>query len=469
MTDLLTIAEAARRIARRELSPVELTEACLERIARHDARLHTFITVTADEARSQARRAEAEIARSGPRGPLHGIPIGHKDIYQTKGIRTTAHSRQLEHNVPAEDATVVRKLAEAGAISLGKLATHEFALGGPSFDVPWPPARNPWNPERFTGGSSSGSGASVAAGFVLGATGSDTGGSIRTPASFCGVTGIKPTYGRVSRHGILPLAFSLDHAGPLAWTVEDGAILLEAMAGYDPQDPACANRPVPAMRAEFERGAAGMRIGVVRHFHETDNPVSGETMRGIDSALATLERAGAIVTEITLPPLIEWTACSTLITFVEAYDVHEKRMRENLAGFGELLRDRVLLGAFVAAPDYVHALRRRRELCLSLARAMEHVDVLLMASVQGEAPPIDGVPKWTMFEKPSFAPPGNLSGYPTVTVCTGFSAAGLPLAMQLMGKPFAEPALLRVAHAYETAAGWRSRRPALEANPAATP
>ena len=244
VADFLTIAEAAALIGRRELSPVELVESRLNRIERLDPTLHCFIRVVGEEARATARTAEAEIMTGRWRGPLHGIPIALKDIYETKGVPTTAHSKVLIDHVPQQDATSVRLLVEAGAIVLGKLATHEFAFGGPSFDLPWPPPRNPWDTARFTGGSSSGTGAAVAAGLILGGTGSDTGGSIRGPAAFCGLAGLKPSYGRISRAGILPLGFSLDHAGPMAWTAEDCAIMLQAMAGYDPADPASANRPV---------------------------------------------------------------------------------------------------------------------------------------------------------------------------------------------------------------------------------
>src|SRR4051812_26544126 len=243
--DFLTIAEAARLIEQRELSPVELCDSRLDRIATFDDRLHSFIRVLADQALAAAHAAEAEIAAGAYRGPLHGIPLGLKDIYETGGVPTTGHSKVMQDHVPQADAFSVKKLREAGAVVMGKLATHEFALGGPSFDLPWPPARNPWDTSRFTGGSSSGTGASVAAGLVLGGTGSDTGGSIRGPAAYCGLAGIKPTYGLISRIGILPLAFSLDHAGPLAWTAEDCAILLQAMAGHDPADPASAKVPIP--------------------------------------------------------------------------------------------------------------------------------------------------------------------------------------------------------------------------------
>jgi aspartyl-tRNA(Asn)/glutamyl-tRNA(Gln) amidotransferase subunit A len=454
-----TIAEASAAIARKKLSPVELTQACLERIARHDAELHCFITLTAERALAEARAAEAEIARRGPRGPLHGIPIGLKDIYETKGIRTTAGSRQLEDYVPDADATTVRKLAAAGAVLIGKNTTFEFALGGPSFDLPWPPARNPWNPERSPGGSSSGSAAAVAAGFVLGALGSDTGGSIRMPAANCGIAGMKPTYGLVSRHGILPLAYSLDHAGPLAWTAEDCAIVLEAIAGYDPNDPASVDRPAAAMRSELQRGLRDVRIGVVRHFFERDNRVSDDMHAALEAAIATLRGCGAVLTEVTLPPLVEWYASGALINLSEAYDVHEQRLRTRLHDYGELLRDRLVLGSLVAAPDYVHAMRRRRELCAELGDAMGDIDVLVTGIVPGEAPVIGTESKWGAFENGNFAMPANLSGYPAIALCIGFGSAGMPLAMQLIGKPFAEPALFGIAHAYERATPWRDRRP----------
>jgi len=267
MAPFLTIAEAGKQIASKKLSPVELTQTCLDRVKRVDATLHSFLLLTEERALADARAAETRMQAGTLKGPLDGIPIGHKDIYNTAGIRTTGHSRLLEHNVPAEDSVVVHKWREAGTVLMGKLATHEFAIGGPSFDLPWPPARNPWNPDHFTAGSSSGTGAAVAAGLVLGGTGSDTGGSIRGPSAFCGLAGIKPTYGLCSRRGVLPLSFTLDHTGPMAWTVEDCALLLQGMAGYDPDDPASADRPVADFTAELGKGAKGLRVGVIRHFH----------------------------------------------------------------------------------------------------------------------------------------------------------------------------------------------------------
>ena len=465
--EFLTIAEAARRIAAKQLSPVELTQQCLARIKALDGTLNAFIRVTEERALADAKAAEAAIMKSGPKGPLHGIPFGHKDIYCTKGIPTTAHSKLLQDHVPREDATTVRLLAEAGVVLMGKLATHEFAFGGPSFDLPWPPARNPWNPDHFTAGSSSGTGAAVAAGLVLGGTGSDTGGSIRGPAALCGIAGIKPTYGLCSRAGILPLAFSLDHAGPMAWTVEDCAILLQAMAGYDPADPASADRKVPDFRAELGQGAKGLRIGVVRHFHEVDHRVSDATLTGIEGALDFFRKSGASVRDVTLTPLAHWHGCNFLILVTEAWALHEPWMRTRFGDYGELLRDRMGLGAFVTGTDYMQALRRRRELCDEMAAAMADIDILVTASQPGEAPRIDAVSKWATFEKPGFTSTFNLTGYPAISVCTGFGAGGLPVSMQLAAKPFREPTLFRAAHAYEQAMPWRQRRPELALKAAA--
>ncbi len=461
MSGFPTIAEAASLIAAKKLSPVELAKSCLARIKRLDGTLHSFITLTEEAALATARDAEAAIMKDGSKGPLHGIPIGLKDIFNTKGVLTTAHSRQLEHNVPEEDATTTRLLAEAGTVMLGKLSTHEFAFGGPSFDLPWPPARNPWNPDHFTAGSSSGTGAGVAAGLILGGMGSDTGGSIRGPAALTGIAGIKPTYGLVSRAGVLPLAFSLDHAGPMAWTVEDCAIMLQALAGYDAEDPASADRRPPDFRAELGRGAKGLKFGVVRHFYETDNPASETTRKAIDAAIDVFKGEGAQICEITLSPLADWAACGFLILVTEAFAVHEPWLQTSMQKYGELLRDRMAFGAFISGADYVQALRRRRELCDELAAAMADVDVLLSATAPAEAPRIDQVPKWANFEKPSFTMPFNVTGYPALSLCNGYGVGGLPLAMQLVAKPFQEPTLFRAGHAYETATEWRQRRPAI--------
>src|SRR5436305_621570 len=351
--DYLTIAEAAKLIQQRELSPGELVDSQLARIEKFDGRLHSFIRLLGDSARAEARAAESEIAAGKYRGPLHGIPLGLKDIYETGGVPTTGHSKVMQDHVPKSDAFSVKRLCAAGAIIMGKLATPEFALGGPSFDLPWPPARNPWDTGRFTGGSSSGTGAAVAAGLVLGGTGSDTGGSIRGPAAFCGLAGIKPTYGLISRAGILPLGFSLDHAGPMAWTAEDCAILLQAMAGHDPADPGSANRPIPDYRASLKGEVKGLRIGLIRHFYERDNDADPAARDAIAAAAKVLEGLGCSVREITLSPLADWAACGMTIMYAESYAIHEAELRRRFTDYGEIFRDRMALAGLITGADYV--------------------------------------------------------------------------------------------------------------------
>ena len=461
MTSYTTIAAAAAAFAAKRISPVELTQASLDRIAAVDGKLHAFIQVTADRALADARAAEARWMKGAPVGKLDGIPIAHKDIYETAGIATTAHSRLLQDHVPAEDGTVVRQWREAGTCMLGKLGTHEFAFGGPSFDLPWPPVRNPWDIDHFTSGSSSGTGAAVAAGMILAGTGSDTGGSIRGPAALCGLAGIKPTYGLCSRRGVLPLAFSMDHTGPMAWTVEDCAILLGVMAAHDPADPASARRPVPDYQAALARGVAGLRIGIPRAWHEGQHPLSPATASGIEGAAAVFRRAGAEVVDIELPHLEEYGACGFIILVTEAYAAHEPWMRTRFKDYGELLRDRMALGALISGVDYMQAVRRRRELTLEMAQSMKTVDLLLTAAAPAEAPRIDSVPKWANFVRPSFTMPFNVTGQPAMSVCSGFGERGLPVSIQLAGRPFEDATVLATGHAYEQATDWRGRRPAL--------
>ena len=452
-----TIAEAARQIAKKQISPVELALDCLARVKAQNNALHAFILVTEERALADAKAAEARQMAGTLKGPLDGIPIAHKDIYDTAGIRTTAHSAQLETRVPAEDAVTVAKWREAGVAMLGKLATHEFAFGGPSFDLPWPPARNPWDTERFTSGSSSGTGAAVAAGLILGGTGSDTGGSIRGPAALCGIAGIKPTYGMCSRRGILPLAQTLDHAGPMAWTSEDCAILLEAMAGHDPQDPGSADRAAP--RFDLRVDWRGRRVGLIRHMHEKDNPVSPATLKGIEETAAILRGLGAEVVDVTLPSLAEFNAAGWVTLSAEAWAIHEEWMRTRPLKYGEFLRARLALGGLLSGGDYVQAQRKRRELIARSFAATEGLDLLLTAAAPGEAPKIREVPKWASLEKPNFTIAFNLLGWPALTICTGFGEGGLPVAAQLIGKPWQDGLVLAAGHAVEQANGHRARRP----------
>ncbi|MEJ1159082.1 amidase [Prosthecomicrobium sp. N25] len=463
MTDptLLTIAEAAKLIAARKLSPVELTEACLAKTRRLDNVLSAYVEVTEESALAAARDAEAAAAKGTLKSPLHGIPIGLKDIYDTAGVKTTGHSKLLKDRVPKEDATTVANLKAAGAVLTGKLGTFEFAIGGPSFDILTPPARNPWNPDHTTGGSSSGSGAAVAAGLVLGAMGTDTGGSIRSPSALCGLSGIKPTYGILSRKGILPLSQSLDHAGPMCWTSEDCALMMQALASHDPGDPASAKVPLPDFSGAIGKPVKGLKIGLVRHFYETDHPATDEVKAAIEASAAVFRSLGCEVVDVTLPPLADFAAVGLTIMGSEAYAIHEKSLKESPELYGEYARDRITLGAFFTGADYVAASYRRRELCAAVAKVMGEVDVLLTAASCFPAPRIEQVPKWFLFQKPSITMPFNVTGLPALAVCCGYSAAGLPLSMQLVGRAFAEPTLFGLGDAYEKATPWRSRRPEL--------
>jgi aspartyl-tRNA(Asn)/glutamyl-tRNA(Gln) amidotransferase subunit A len=464
MTEAIpTIAEASRLIAAKRLSPVELTQACLDRVHRLDGRLHAFVRLTEERALTEARAAEAAIMARAPLGPLHGVPIGLKDIVDTKGIPTTCQSKFLQDNIPDADAACAETLAAAGTVLMGKLTTHEFADGGPSFDLPAPPARNPWNTDHFTAGSSSGTGAGVAAGLILGGIGTDTGGSIRGPAALCGIAGIKPTYGLVSRAGVAPAAYSLDHIGPMAWTAEDCALMLQALAGHDPRDPASASRPIPDYAALLGSGIRGLRIGVIHHFHETDHKVSDGTQRGITAAITTFRDLGAEIREVQLSPLQDWAACGSLISITERAAAYEEWARIRLGDFGQRMRSRLMLGAFISGVDYVQAVRRRRELRAELQAAMKGLDVVLTATQPAEAAKIDAVPKWDLFDAPNFTMPFNVAGYPAISVCAGFGEGELPVAIQLVGKPFQEPTLFRVADAFEKATPFRARRPALVA------
>jgi aspartyl-tRNA(Asn)/glutamyl-tRNA(Gln) amidotransferase subunit A len=458
----MTIAEAARRIEKKELSPVELTQALVRRAEALDPQLDAYLLPIFDRAMDQARAAERELTGGGRRGPLHGIPFGLKDIYATAGIRTTGHSRTCIDTVPDFDATTVRKLYDAGAILTGKLATHEFAHGGPSFDLPWPPARNPWNRDHFTGGSSSGSGAAVAAGFVPAALGSDTGGSIRGPAALCGIIGLKPTYGLVSRCGVYANSYSFDHAGPMTWTVEDCAIVLQAIAGHDPNDPASADRPLPDYRAALTGDIRGLRIGVVRHLHEEDCRVTAETAAALEAAFAVFRSLGASLGEVRLRPAQDYYDVKVTIAESELLAVHENALRTRPNDFGEDFLGRVLPAALIGARDYVQAQRERRRILAEMAPVYDNFDVLVTATAGGPAPRLDAWRTIEFWRRPSLTTPFNVTGGPALAQCIGFSATGLPLSMQIVGRPFDEATVLRVAHAYETATSWRARRPQLD-------
>jgi len=458
----LTIAEASAGLRRKDYSPVDLTEACLKRIAALDGKLHSFITITAERARTRARQAEQEFASRKERGPLHGIPIALKDLYMTKGIRTTCHSAVLENWVPDYDATAVLKLEEAGTILLGKLGMHEFAFGGPSVDAPFPAVRNPWNPAHIPGGSSSGSGAALAAGFCYGALGSDTGGSIRTPSAHCGIVGIKPTYGRVSRYGVVPLSWSLDHAGPMARSVEDCALLLQAIAGYDAKDGASANVEVPDFQAELRGGVKGLRVGVPRAGWFDENlGVDATTETIFNQALEVLKNLGALIVELDGKPFSTARKANQTILVCEAYAYHEKTYQETPMKFGSTVRRRILEGAFLSAADYLTAQRARSVLNEQIRANFHRVDVFVVPTAPRPPETFEGMDPNEQNLRPSFTNPFNLTGLPAISVPCGFTPDNLPVGLQIAARPFEESTALRVAYSYEQATPWHERRPEL--------
>jgi aspartyl-tRNA(Asn)/glutamyl-tRNA(Gln) amidotransferase subunit A len=467
----LSIGELAGLIASRKLSPVELVESLIQRVEQIDLQTSAFITRTFDLARRQAQRAEAELAGGEPRSPLHGIPFALKDIYDTKGILTSGHSRVFIDRIPSEDATTTSRLYEAGAVLLGKLATHEMAHAGPSFDLPWPPARNPWNLIHFTGGSSSGSGAAVAAGLVPMALGSDTGGSIRGPASHCGVVGLMPTFGLVSRAGVITNSYTFDHCGPFARTVEDCALVLEALAGYDPKDAGSLRRPLPRYRDALGHDLRGLRIGVLRHHWEMDMPASEDVRRAMDASLDVLRRLGAELEECRVRPLAEYFDVKIIIAESEIFSVHQPALVERPEAFGADFRSRVLPSVLFTAHDYVQATREHRRMMVEMEPLFARYDAFVTAGL-GEAPRLADYRSVSFWQKPSLLTAWNVTGQPVLALPNGFGRNGLPLGMQILGRPFGEMTMLRIGHAYEQATDWHLRRPALVPGaeaPAVTP
>jgi aspartyl-tRNA(Asn)/glutamyl-tRNA(Gln) amidotransferase subunit A len=455
----LGVVEAAHAIAHGKLSPVELLGALLARIDALDPRLNAFIRLDREPALKAAQAAEAEAKAGRLRGPLHGVPVGIKDIIDVAGLPTTCHSKILEANRAKADAVCVQKLRGAGAIVLGKLATHEFAIGGPSFDLPWPPARNPWNTDHHPGGSSSGSGSGVAAGLFPMALGSDTGGSVRNPASCCGIVGLKPTYGLVSRRGVFPLSFTLDHIGPMTRTVADNALMMEVIAGHDPLDPGSAAAPRGHYAAALERSVRDLRVGFVRHFHEVDMPAEPEVTAGLEHVVRTLQMEGAEVRDVTLPSLGEFAAVNRVILQSEAWAIHGAWLRERPADYGQLARRRLMSGAFYSAGDYVQAQRRRLQMIAEVEEALRAHDVLLCASSMDPACRIDEPADIERTYPRQARTPFNVTGHPALAMMAGLSAGGLPLSVQFVGRYFDEATLFQVARAWEQASGVDGKHP----------
>ena len=451
-----SLARAATLIRSRRLSPVELTEQCLEQVERCDETVRAFTTLTADDARAAALRAEHELAHGYWRGPLHGIPVGFKDTIDVGGIPTRAQSHQMDGYVPAADAASVSRWFEAGAVSLGKLTTHEFAFGSPAWDVPGPPARNPWNTLHFAGGSSSGAAAGVACAMMLGALGSDTAGSIRSPAALCGVSGFKPGRNGIDRRGSLPLAMSLDALGVIARNVEDCAVLFDALAD--------SRAALPRDRSDTGRIALdtdlrNLRVGVVRNFFSGAAPVSDALSDAVEQALPVLSVQGCRVVDVTLRSLQDWNAAGMVLLLAEAFALHAPWLRERMSQYGRSFSDAVLLGATLDAGHYVDAMHARRIMAAELDTVMERCDLLIAPIQPGEAPLLEAATQWGFLERPSYGIPFNLSDNPALSLGCGFGPNGLPLAFQLIGRRGEEVTVLRAGHSFQTQTDWHERSP----------
>ena len=456
----LTIREVGEKLRSGELSPVEVVRASLERIESTDGQLRSFITVLKEEALEQARTAEAEILRGDYKGPLHGIPVALKDLYDTAGVRTTSGSKVDFNRTPLEDATATARLKGAGAVLMGKLAMTEFAVCQADFDTPFPLSRNPWNLAHITGGSSSGSASAVASGQVMGALGSCTGGSIRGPASFCGIVGLKPTYGRVSRHGVVTLSWSQDHCGPMTRTVEDAAFMLQAIAGHDPKDPTTSTAPVPDYTSSLKEDVKGLTIGIPRHFFFSPHPdVSAEVVSIVEKGLDVLQELGANLEEVTIPSLEYVRAVNTIIMLSEGYAFHANNLKAQPNDFGEMARDRFHIGALFSAGDYIQAQRCRQRVKREFAQVLRKVDLLVTPTMPQPAPAFEGYETNTTARGYTSTAPFNVAGLPAISVPCGFTADGLPVGMQIAGKPFDEPMVLRTAYTYQQYARWFKHRP----------
>ncbi len=460
------MADLGRLIATKQVSPVEVVRAHLDRIAAVDSKLRAFITVCADSALESARAAEADLMAGRVVGRLHGVPWAPKDLYSTRGVRTTGGSKILADSVPSEDSTVVARLARAGAILLGKLNMHEFAYGPEGLNAHYGDARNPWSADahRITGGSSSGSGAAVAAGLAPGSLGSDTGGSIRIPASLCGITGLKPTYGRVSRAGVLPLAWSMDHVGPMTRSARDCALMLSVIAGYDPADPTTSVLPVPDYGAALTGDVKGLRVGLLRA-HFTD-PAAADVRAAVEASAKQLEQAGAVVDEVNLTQVIHVATGSAAIVASEALAYHAPWMRSRPQDYQPDVRERLRLGAFVNGAHYVRAQQIRALVTREVDEALARRDVLLAPATPLVAPVL-GEREAALGDGPSdvraallrCTRPFNFSGHPACAAPCGFTAGGLPIGLQIVGRPFDEATVLRVVDAYQRMTDWHTRRP----------
>ena len=464
MNDILklSLAELSRKIKSGAISPIEATEACLARIKATDNTLGAYVQVLADEARAAASEAEAAIKAGNWKGPLHGVPVALKDLYDIEGVPTTASSRVRKDWVPKADGATTAALKDAGAIILGKTHTHEFAYG-----ITTPTSRNPWDPERIPGGSSGGSGATVASGGAFLGMGTDTGGSIRIPAALCGVVGLKPTFGRTSRFGVTSLSWGLDHVGPLTRTVEDAAICLQVLAGYDPRDPGSLNEPVPDYSATLDQGVKGLRVGVpTNYFFDNVEPEGQEAVR---AAYAKLAELGAELVEVSLPMPEQIMAIEFAICLPEASAYHRRMLRETPDGYNDDVRAFLEAGEMVPATTYIQALRVRNLLQQRFQKLYDSVDVIVAPTVAATAVKAgtesitwqDGTEEPLSSVYVRLSAPANVTGLPSLSVPCGFSSDGLPIGFQAIGRPLDEATILRLGAAYEAATDWSKRHPEL--------
>ena len=459
----LTIQQASDLIRRREISPVELVEACLAQIRRHEPQVNAFITLTQEQALIQAHQAEAEIQRGEIRSPLHGIPLALKDLYETSGIRTTAGSLFLTSYIPSADSSVVAKLSKAGVTLIGKLNMHEIALGVTNENPHYGVCRNPWDLERIPGGSSGGSGAALAAGFCLASLGSDTGGSIRIPASLCGIVGLKPTYGRVSLKGVIPLSWHLDHAGPMARTVRDTGLLLQQIAGYDPDDLYSIDMPVDDYTSEIEKGVRGWRVAVAsgNSFQDIDEDV----LSAVEEAAKVLSELGADVELIDIPDFAAAAQANSVLLTSDAAEFHKERLDNWTENFSMDIRERLQIGAAYTRSAYIQVRRTQAVFNRQMALLFSKFDILLLPTTPVPALPLKkGVAVERAKQLTRFTAPFNFTGLPAISLPCGFAIRDgrkLPFGLQMVARPWAEAKLLRAAHAYEQAAGWYLEHPEL--------
>lgn len=460
----LTISQLADIIQRRELSPVDVTQALLDRIEDLNPKLNAYILVLKDAALQMAAEAERSIVQGNYFGPLHGVPISLKDIVVTNGVRTTCGSKVLRNYIPDYDATIVERLRASGAIIVGKTNLHEFALGTTTVNPHYGATRNPWDTERISGGSSGGSAAALAASLCFGSIGTDTGGSIRIPSAFCGTVGLKPTFGRVSRFGVIPLSWSLDHVGPMAKTVKDTALMLQVISGWDVRDPTSRRVPVPNYSDVLDGDVRGLKVGIAEELF-LDN-VSEPVKQASDEALKAIQNLGVHFEEIRLPNLKYVPAIYNNILLPEAASYHERYMKTNASDYSDRVRSRLQLGKLIPATDYLKAQRARRRLQEDFKKAFEKVDLMLGPTVPiaankiGEVDiDIHSVKKSLRSVHLHLTRPFNLTGLPALSMPCGFTADGLPIGLQIVGNSFDESTLLRLAYAYEQATPWHTRRP----------